>query len=75
MAAAQQPIRGELGTGPIIEDGVVALGRARHVLEAELGRRLVAAETHDVLIHTRCSAAAGGWGGRRELPVWCRPLG
>ena len=52
VAAAQQPIRGELGTGPIIEDGVVALGRARHVLEAELGRRLVAAETHDVLTHT-----------------------
>lgn len=60
-----EPVAGDLVTGAALADSVVALARARNVLDAEIARRLVHASAADCLRHTPRTTliAEGGWAG------------
>ena len=51
-AAVESPVSGELGTAVGLADRLTVLARIRSVLDAEIGRTAVAAQTHDVLAHS-----------------------
>ncbi|MFN8125533.1 MAG: HNH endonuclease signature motif containing protein [Candidatus Nanopelagicales bacterium] len=50
-ALAADPVVGDLATGVSVTDRVTVLARLRHVVDAEIGRSLLAAEHADVLPH------------------------
>ncbi len=52
VAVCGDPVIGDLATGAGLADRVTVLARARTVLDAEVARSLVAAESADVLPHT-----------------------
>ena len=60
-----ETLTADLVNGAALADSVVALARARNVLDAEIARRLVAAAASDCLRHTPRTTliADGGWAG------------
>ena len=65
VAVCAEPVIGDLVTGAALSDRVTALARVRTVLDAEVARSLVAAESADVLPHAAATLLqrAAAWSG------------
>ncbi len=66
-----ESLTADLVNGAALADSVIALARARNVLDAEIARRLVAAAAADCLRHTPRSTliADGGWDGSSAAAI------